>query len=204
MSVTTVLVFACAVSIAMASPGPAVATLLARVIGRRTSGVLGFCAGLILGDVIWFTAAMFGLAALMEAAQPLFAALKYIGAAYLIWLAWNLWTAPATPPNGEATVAPPRAWSGLAGGLALALGNPKTMVFYLALAPMLVDPTRLAIGDFLVLVSIMVVLYTSILSAYVTLAMRARQVLHSPRAIRFANRTAGTMMAGAAVAVATR
>jgi len=204
MSIPAILVFAGAAGIAMASPGPAIAALLARVIGGRTGGVFGFCAGLTLGDVIWFTTAMFGLAALMEAAQPLFAALKYMGAVYLLWLAWNLWTAPAAPPEATKSMVTAKVWRGFAGGLALALSNPKTMVFYLALAPMLVDPQRLTIGDYLVLVALLVALSASVLSIYVAAAFRARRVLHSPRAVRFANRAAGTMMAGAAIVVASR
>jgi len=206
VSIPAILVFAAAAGIAMASPGPAIAALLARVIGGggRAGGVFGFCAGLTLGDVVWFTTAMFGLAALMEAAQPLFAALKYMGAVYLLWLAWNLWTAPATSPEVAKSMVTARVWRGFAGGLALALGNPKTMVFYLALAPMLVDPQRLTIGDYLVLVALLVALSASVLSIYVAAAFRARRVLRSPRAVRFANRAAGTMMAGAAVAVASR
>jgi threonine/homoserine/homoserine lactone efflux protein len=204
MSLAAILVFAGGVGVAMASPGPAIAALLARVIGGRSGGVLGFCIGLIAGDVVWVAAAMFGLAALMETAQPLFAALKYAGAAYLLWLAWRLWTVPSPLPEATGSALAAGIWRGFAGGLTLALGNPKTMVFYLALAPMLVDQASLTMGGFALLVTILITLYAVVLAVYVTLATRLRRLLHSPHSVQLVNRAAGTMMAGAAAAVATR
>jgi len=203
MHMTAILIFALGVGFAMASPGPAVAALLAQVLGRGRQGAAAFCAGLILGDVVWFSAAMFGLAALLETAQPVFLALKYGGAAYLLFLAWRLWTAPIAAP-AEAVVAPGPGWRRLAGGLMLTLGNPKTMVFYVALAPALVDTAHLTATYFALLVAVLAVVYTAILTIYVVLAARARRLLGSPRAMRRVNRAAGTLLAGAAVAVATR
>lgn len=203
MSSAHLAIFAIGVGTAMASPGPVVAALLARVIGRGLAGVPAFCAGLILGDLLWFAAAMFGVAALMATAQPLFAACKYAGAAYLLWLAWKYWTAPAKAPR-ELALAPRSHWQGFIGGLTLTLGNPKTMVFYLALAPSLVDVSALTPARFALLCAILAAIYVGVLTAYVSLAARARRLFRSARAIHVMNRTAGTTMAGAAVVIATR
>lgn len=203
MSIAQIALFTLGLAIAMASPGPVVAALLARVIGRGVAGVPAFCAGLVLGDVLWFAAAMFGLAALMTTAQPLFAALKYAGAAYLLWLAWKYWTAPAVAPR-DAELGAATRWHGFVGALTLTLGNPKTMVFYLALAPSLVDPVELTLARFALLTGVLVSVYAVVLTLYVTLAARARRLFQSGRAVRIMNRTAGTTMAGVAVAVAAR
>jgi len=203
MSIVQITLFALGLAMAMASPGPVVAALIARVIGRGLAGVPAFCAGLILGDIVWFAAAMFGLAALMTIAQPLFAALKYAGAAYLLWLAWKYWTAPITAPSDTELGAMTR-WRGFVGALTLTLGNPKTMVFYLALAPSLVDPSELTSARFIVLTGVLVVVYIAVLTLYVSLAARARRLFQSGRAVRLMNRAAGTTMAGVAVVVAVR
>ena len=203
MSLAGILVFALGVAVAMAAPGPVVAALIARIIGRGAHGIAPFCLGLIAGDIVWFGAAMLGLAALMQAAQPVFLALKYAGAAYLLWLAWRLCTAPAAAPAAQ-PLARAEGWRGFAGGLLLTLGNPKTMVFYLALAPTLVDAASLTPARFALLALVLAAVYTLVLAAYVLLAARARRLFRSARSMRQVNRAAGGLMAGAAVAVAAR
>ncbi len=99
---------------AVASPGPGVAAVVARGLGRGLAGMPAFIAGFVVGDLVWFLAAALGLAAIAEAYAPLLTAIKYAGAAYLLYLAWKLWTAPTTSaasPEGcrraETTIRPP-------------------------------------------------------------------------------------------------
>lgn len=203
-SLTSILTFAIAIGLATASPGPTIAALLARVLGQGSRGMPAFCVGLIVGDMVWFAAAVFGLAMIAQTAQPVFAAAKYAGAVYLLWLAYKMWTAPAE--LSDSTHGAPRG-EGLrlfAGGLALALGNPKTMVFYVALAPALVDLTDLRTADFVLFEGVLVVIYGSVLSAYLLAASRARRFVKDSRVVRRVNRASGTVMAGAAALVATR
>ena len=90
MSLDGLLVFAAVFSIACASPGPAIVALVARVIGKGVRGTPYFCLGLLLGDLVWLTCAVFGLVALAEVFHPLFVVIKYLGAAYLLYLGWKL------------------------------------------------------------------------------------------------------------------
>ncbi|MGE3145183.1 MAG: LysE family translocator [Pseudorhodoplanes sp.] len=202
MSWPTLTAFAVVFALAAASPGPAVAAVLARVTAKGSSGMVFFVLGLMLGDLLWVSAAVFGLAALAALFQPLFMVLKYLGAAYLLFLAWKLWHAPvvaaaAEPVRGQGKKL-------FAGGLLLAMGNPKTMLFYLALLPTLIDlPSLNAIG-FVELAAVVVVVFVAVFTAYVVLAVQARRVFTSPRAVRMVNRTSGVAMAGAAAAVAVR
>ena len=204
MQLVSFLTFALAVALATASPGPTIAALLARVLGRGSGGMPAFCAGLVVGDMIWLAVAVFGLALIAEAAQPVFVAVKYGGAAYLLWLAWRTWTAPVTVADGTQALPRGEGIRLFAGGLALALGNPKTMVFYLALAPALVDLTDLGWAAFAGLQATLGVVYGLVLFGYVHLAARARRLVRDSRALRLVNRVTGGVMAGAAVVVATR
>lgn len=97
MDITGLLVFATALLIAAASPGPGVAALVARVLARGAGGALAFTAGLAIGDVVWLAAAVMGLTALAKLFGGLFLVIKYAGAAYLLYLAIRLWTAPVDP-----------------------------------------------------------------------------------------------------------
>jgi threonine/homoserine/homoserine lactone efflux protein len=195
--------FALAMAIAMATPGPAIAALLARVLGRGTAGVLPFCAGFILGDVLWLGIAVLGLSLVAEIAQPVFAAIKWAGVGYLLFVAWKLWTAPAVLP-ADAALPPGEGLRAFAGSLALTLGNPKVVVFYTALAPAVIDVTQVTAGGFALMALTLGLVFACVLAAYVLLAVRARRLLRDARMVRRANRACGATMAGAAVAIALR
>jgi threonine/homoserine/homoserine lactone efflux protein len=78
------------------------------------------------------------------------------------------------------------------------------MAFYVALLPSLIDVTRVSVAGFAELAAICVAVMIVVLGIYVIAAVRARTLFTSPRAMRLLNRTGGTMLAGAAVAVAAK
>lgn len=203
MDLAGLLIFASALFVAALSPGPAIAAIVARVLARGTAGAGAFCLGLAVGDVVWLTAAVFGLAFLAQSFALAFVALKYAGAAYLLCLAVRLWRAPGRVESAEAPRAE-RPLSLFGTGLALTLGNPKTMVFYLALLPNILDLSTVTPAGYGELVAAIACVLSVVFGGYVLLAARARRLLTSERAVRFVNRIAGTAMAGAAVAVASR
>lgn len=204
MTAEALLVFAGALFVAAASPGPGIAALVARVLGRGTAGAVAFTAGLAIGDVVWLGVAVAGMSALAQTFGGVFLVVKYAGAAYLLFLAWKLWTAaPPVAVGGE----PPRpdpSWRLFLAGLAVTLGNPKVMVFYLALVPNLIDVTAISMLGFAELAAVLLGVLAIVFGFYIVLAARARRFLTSPRAVRAVNRTTGAVMAGAAVAIATR
>ena len=203
MDVSSLLVFAAIFAIACGSPGPTTAALVARVVANGLGGAPSFCLGLLLGDLVWLACAVFGLAALAQVFHPVFLVIKYLGAAYLLFLAWKLWTAPAVLPTATG-LAKGKASKLFFGGLALALGNPKTMLFYVALLPTVVELSSMVWFDVVALAIVVMVVYCFVLCGYVALADRARRFIRNTRAMRLVNRGAGTVMAGAAVVVATR
>ncbi len=196
----------CAVYIvAVATPGPGVMAVIARGLARGHAGAPAFIAGFVVGDLFWFSAAALGLSALAHALPVLFAAVKYAGAAYLLFLAFKLWFSSA-PPRLESETqdlerSPVRAFIG---SLTLTLGNPKTMLFFLALLPTVVPLEQLHARDYAEIAFAILVILPSILGAYVLAAARARRWFRSDRAAKILNRSSGTLMAAAAVAVATR
>lgn len=205
MTTTALTIFALAVLVAAASPGPAIAALLARVIGRGTAGVPAFIGGIVLGDMIWLAIAVLGLSFVANSFEMIFAIIKYAGAAYLLYIAWRLWTAPATPVDvNAADNVDGKPLRSFIGGLLLTLGNPKTIAFYVALTPTLIDVSRIDLFSYAELAAIIAVVLIFVLGGYALAAARARSLFRSPRAMRLLNRVGGSVMAGAAAAIATR
>ncbi len=203
MSLEALFAFAAVLFVACASPGPTIAALVARVLGRGIAGAPSFCLGLLISDILWLTGAVLGLAVLAEAFHLLFLLIKYLGAGYLLYLGWKMWTAPATPLTDVPAVKGEGVRLFL-GGIAVGSGNPKTMLFYLALLPTVLPLQAITATDYALLVATQVVVYGAILVSYVVLAARARRAFASTRAMKVVNRITGGVMAGAAVAVAAR
>jgi threonine/homoserine/homoserine lactone efflux protein len=203
MGIESLIPFAAVLFVACASPGPTIAALVARVLGRGGAGAPSFCLGLLISDMLWLTAAVLGLAVLAETFHLLFLAIKYLGAGYLLYLGWKMWTAPAVPLTDVAPIKGEGVRLFL-GGIAIGSGNPKTMLFYLALLPTILPLEAITVTDYTLLVTTQVVVYGAILVGYVVLAARARRAFASTRAMKVVNRVTGGVMAGAAVAVAAR
>jgi threonine/homoserine/homoserine lactone efflux protein len=203
MELTGLLVFAGVYFIAVASPGPGIAALVARSLSKGFRRSLPFIVGIAAGDLIWFSASALGLSVLMQNFHGLFLAIKYAGCAYLLWLAWKLWNAPAEPPR-EVPAARGEGLRLFLGGIALTLGNPKVMVFFLSILPLVVDLDHVTPLVFFEIIVLTTVIITSTLLAYAYAADRARRLVESPRAMRRINRLTGGVMAGAAAAIAAR
>ena len=204
MDLAGLVVFAAALAVAAASPGPAVVAIVARVLGRGTEGSLAFAAGIALGDVVWLSFAIAGLAVLAETFHAAFLAVKWAGVLYLLYLAWGLWRAPDAPRALDVRRRSDHPLALFAAGLALTLGNPKVVVFYLALLPTLLDLAAVTPLGYAELVLVTLAVLAAVFGSYVVLAARARALLASPRAVRLVNRGSACTMAGAAGWVASR
>lgn len=203
MTVSGLLLFGGVYAMAVLSPGPAVAAVVARVLATGARRSAPFIWGIVAGDLVWFGMVALGLAALAENFHAAFLVVKYAGVAYLLYLAWRLWTAPAE----AATAAPPAKEEGLKlffGGLALTLGNPKVMVFFVSILPLVVDLAALDAPTAAAISGVIVFVLSGAMWGYAFAALRARQMIADPATMRLVNRGAGAAMAGAAVAVVAR
>jgi threonine/homoserine/homoserine lactone efflux protein len=156
-------VFSLAYVLAVAIPGPGVAAIIARSLGHGLRGAPAFIAGFLAGDLIWFTCAATGLAMLAQSAYTVFVVVKYAGVAYLLYLAYRLWTAPAQVMDASARVVRERPLQLFLGSVALTLGNPKTMIFFLAVLPTVVELKSLSLAGFFEIVSVIVVILPLVL-----------------------------------------
>jgi threonine/homoserine/homoserine lactone efflux protein len=199
----SLLIFAGALAVAAGSPGPSIAALVARVLAKGWRDVLPFLTAMWVGEALWLSLAVFGLTVVAQTFHLLFVVIKYLGVAYLLYLAWKMWTAPVAVADDTL---PRERSSGkmFLAGMAVTLGNPKIMMFYMALLPTIIDLTRVSALGWIELTATMLAVLAAVDMAWVLLAAQARRFLRSARAMRAANRTSAGLMAGAAAAIAAR
>jgi threonine/homoserine/homoserine lactone efflux protein len=220
MDVKSLLIFAVALAIAAGIPGPGIIAVVSCAIGRGLKSALVMTCGLVIGDLVYFTAAILGMAALAHSMGEFFFVVKLAGAAYLVWLGIKLWRVKTDLPanNGRQsgddviiattdTAIHPRQrghLGNLVAGLCVTLGNPKTIAFYAGLLPTFIDLRHLTLPTALAMAGIVVLLVGGIVGIYAVAAAQARGLLSNRRYLKLVNRTAGTMMIGAGVTVATQ
>ncbi len=204
MDLLTLSAFTIAYAIAVLVPGPGVAAVVARALGGGFRAAFPMVLGILVGDLVYLVFALFGLAAIATWFGPVFVVIKWGSALYLLFIAWQFWSAK---PGQEQIGAKKdgSAWKTFLSGFLLTLGNPKTIVFYLALLPTVVPLDQpITVLGFSELVTIVVVVLLIIACGYAGLAAAARDLFSSSRALRNLNRTAAAIMAGAAAFVIAR
>ncbi|MEW9836175.1 LysE family translocator [Mesorhizobium marinum] len=204
MTLAGFIAYSGALALAAAIPGPGLTALVARALGSGFRSALYMSLGLIVGDLVYLTAVMLGLAIVAQTFGMVFLAIKWAGCAYLAWLAWSFWNSGITAQAVEARTAKGGFVTSFLAGLTVTLGNPKTMIFYLAITPTIVDLRTVTIAEYGMLALITIVVLLVVLVPYLALAAKARWLLRTPRALKALNRTAATFMAGAALAIAAR
>ena len=205
MHLHNLIAFTIALVIAVAAPGPGIISVVSCALARGFREAAAMTCGFILGDLTFFTLAIFGMAALAHSMGDLFLVVKLLGAAYVIWLGIKLWrAAPMVVDPAADKVAGRGFLRNLTAGLSLTLGNPKPIVFYAGLLPTFVDLQALTLQDGLTMAGILIIVVGAIPCAYALAAARARRLLIDPRRVRLVNRGAGSMMIGAGIAVATQ
>lgn len=183
MTLPDFLTYAIALAIAAAIPGPGVIAIVARALGAGLRPTLPMLFGLVLGDVVYLAAAILGLAYVASTFGTLFVVIKYAGAAYLVWMAIGFWRAGVTAETIDAKADGGGAVAGFVAGLLVTLGNPKTMVFYLALLPTLIDMTAVTMADFTILIAVTFLVLVAVMVPYAGLAGRARIFLRDRKSV---------------------
>lgn len=202
MTLAGLVVFILAYATAAASPGPGVAATVARTLGHGMKGALGWVAGFVVGDLIWFWAAALGLAVIAKAHSGVLDVIRYCGAAYLLYLAYRLWTSKPDPIDMTAQASDEPFWRPFLASLALTIGNPKVIVFFMAVLPSVVDLATLSLADVAILYCVIVAVLGAVMLGYSIAGAQARNLLRRPSALRVVNRVTGSVMAGAAIAIA--
>jgi threonine/homoserine/homoserine lactone efflux protein len=191
------LIFLGVYTVAAVVPGPVVLAIAARALGSGFRSTLPMVIGAGVGDFIVMTLSVLGLAALAQAMGHFFLIVKLAGAAYLVWLGYKMWTAPVSEDLAPASV--PR---GFWPQVALSVGNPKTIAFWVALLPTVIDTRGLTLIAYGEIAATCFVVTPVVMAIYAGLAARIRRFVSSMAARRKINKGAAAVMVGAGATVA--
>lgn len=199
MSFETWVAFAAASSVLLVIPGPTVLLVVSYALGQGWRTALPMAVGVALGDFTAMTLSMLGLGALLATSATLFTILKWVGAAYLVYLGIKLWraggTLDATPRTDAVSAAKMLAHAWLVTAL-----NPKSITFFVAFLPAFLDPKADFLTQMLVFETTFLVLAFANAFGYALVASRARRLASDPRAIGIVNKVGGGLLVGAGVA----
>jgi threonine/homoserine/homoserine lactone efflux protein len=204
MSFTGLLAFAAVYFVFVFTPGPGMAAMVARGLGSGLRGAAPYALGFMLGDMTWFTIAATGLAALAHQFEFAFTVVKYLGCAYLLYMAWKIWVSPVHTADIREVNAATDAWPSFFGALSLTLGNPKVIVFFVSIMPLVVDVQHVTLSAYVAMLAVMAPVAPLLTFLVLYLAKRARQVFQSATALTRINRGSAGLMAGAATLIAIK
>ena len=187
--------------VVIATPGQDTAlTIRNTLLGGRPAGI-ATATGVAAGQFVWTIAASVGITAILVASEPVFAAVRLAGAAYLVYLgATSLWSALRGSAHERATVDPDQRTPALdrrhamRQGLLSNLGNPKMVVFFASLLPQFVPtggPTIAAMLGFGLVFCTMTLLW---LTTYAVLVAKAGGVLRRPAVRRVLDAVTGAIL----------
>ncbi len=202
MSLDLWLAFVAASTALLLIPGPTVLLVLSYALSKGRGVALASAGGVALGDLVAMTASLMGLGALVLASATLFTALKWIGAAYLVWLGMKLIRSapvagPAMPAGTQVT-GRGVFWH----AAAVTALNPKSIAFFIAFVPQFVVLTAPLAPQFAILIGTFVALAALSALAYALLADRMRARIARPGVIQWLTRAGGGAMIAMGLATA--
>ncbi|MGE7955142.1 LysE family translocator [Pseudomonas sp. NPDC089530] len=197
MNLATLVLFLPACFALNMAPGPnnLLSVRNATAYGFRTSCLAG--AGRLAAFALMIALASAGLAVVLQASELLFYGIKILGAAYLLYLAYQLWTAD-TQAETESKSAPLGLSALARQEFLVAIGNPKAILIFTAFLPQFVDPAAPVPGQFLVLGALFLVLEWIAISAYAYMGLHMRRWFAEPRGKKIFNRCCAALLSAAA------
>jgi len=204
MSIEHWLAFVAASAILLAIPGPTILLVISYALGHGRKVASATVAGVALGDFTAMTASMLGLGALLATSAAIFTVLKWVGAAYLIWLGIKLWRAPIAIEGADGTMSVPaeKPLRIFLHTYVVTALNPKSIVFFVAFLPQFLDLSRPLFNQMLIFETTFLVLATLNATLYALMASAARHTIRKPKVQTIVNRTGGSLLIGAGLLTA--
>lgn len=203
MTLSGLIAYSSALAIAAIIPGPQLVAIVAQALKSGYRQAAWMTAGMVLGDVLYLATVLAGLAVIAETFSTLLIVIKWVGVAYLCWLAVQFWRA-----DDRFEAGPQSSGAGGKGaflsGMLVTVGNPKSVLFYISILPTVIDIHGLSLLDIAILLSITAVILTIVQFPFAVAGAKTRKALQSPRAMRILNRGAAVCMGGAAATIAAR
>ena len=185
------------------TPGPAVLLVLSQALSRGAPKAVWSITGILAANTVYFILSATGVGAILLASYDLFFAIKWIGAAYLIWLGVSAFLGKSKALSIRA--ADPKEVPGgrlFLNGFVLQMANPKVIVFFTALLPQFINPHAAIVPQVAILAVTSIVIEFFVQLFYAVLAGRAAHLAAQPRFARITDRVAGSLLIGAGIGMA--
>ncbi len=189
-------IYAGALVILFLTPGPVWVALTARALSGGFHAAWPLALGVVVGDVLWPLLAILGVSWILALYGGFLELLRWVACVTFLAMGAVLLRHAGGRIAADSRLTRPGMWAGFAAGLAVIIGNPKAVLFYMGMLPGFFDLSRLTAPD---IVAICAVSFAVPLLGNLVLAIsvdRARRLLTSPRALRRTNQTAGAMLIG--------
>lgn len=198
------LAFCLASALLILVPGPVVTLVVATSLKSGTRTGLLAVAGASLGNAVLIVGATVGITTVMAVLADLSYVVRYLGAAYLIWLGIREWRARVAPGDGDLPEAmqPRRAAAVIGQGFLIGVTNPKAILFYIAFFPQFLDSSLPATPQMLAMVPAFLSIAAILDGGYAVLAGRVRRHMVDPAMARIRHRITGTLLIGTGIALA--
>lgn len=205
MTLESGITFFLAILIFAVTPGPGVFAVIAKSMMKGARASVSLCVGMVISDIVYLVMACLGLAAIASTWEGVFLVIRYVGAAYLIYLGWKMWVSPVSTSSDDfAQLESKSEVASFVQGFMISASNPKVILFYVAFLPTFMDLTVLS-GVDIVIASVLaftgLMLGISLISVS---ASQARRLMKSERSMKTLNRSSGGIMVSAGAYLALK
>lgn len=203
MSITSGIALFVAMLLSAVIPGPSVLAVLSRSLSYGWKQGLLVVLGVLIADYIFIFLALSGLSALASAMGEFATVIKYVGVAYLFWLAYTTWTSDVSESSSTSSEQGTKVSSVII-GLLMTVSNPKAILFYMGFFPAFIDLKTFTTTDVMMILVISTVAVGGVLSLYACTAYKARFVFQGRSAKTLLNRLSGGFLATCGALLATK
>lgn len=202
VSFTDLLFYAGALLVLFATPGPVWVALLARAMSGGFQAAWPLAAGVTIGDALWPLVAVYGLTWIVAQFSQFMTVMQWVAALTFVVMGVLLIRHAGKGISADSRLTKPGLWAGFATGVAVVIGNPKAILFYMGVLPGFFDLTHVTALDIAAIIALSVVVPLTgnlLLAAFIG---RARKLLTSPASLRRMNLIAGGLMIAVGVVIA--
>lgn len=204
MTIQSLATFFFAIFIFSITPGPGVFALLASGMTKGVKQSISLAFGMTISDIVYLLLACYGLSAIATNYSNIFVIIQYIGALYLFYLGYKMFTAPVDIDIKNNKIEKQDFFMGFIQGFLISASNPKVILFYIAFLPTFLDLNSLVQNDILLITVVAMIGLMMGLMSIAIMANRAKIVLKSKQAVIRLNKTAGSIMFGAGMFLLAR
>jgi len=191
---TQLALYAGALFVLFMTPGPVWVALLARALSGGFHSAWPLALGVVVGDIIWPLAAIFGVALIATVWAEFLTVLRYVAGLMFLGMGWLLIRHADVSLSENKRLTAPGMWAGFVAGLLVIMGNPKAILFYMGLLPGFFDFAALTAWD-VVAICTLSALVPLVGNLMLALSVdRVRRLLASPSAVRRTNQVAGILL----------